>query len=550
MMRHCGNEPSVQDGDVYYGLRDGRDKEYVTVILDGEGKIKESKGYGNAPPHDKKRINKYMQWLMMHSNVTGTSYEYGYAPHMNYGVSQMIDDDEFVSKVETEKPGLINDEIDGPIIYWKRAIKSGERTVANLIENFKMGLESMPFSSVIGILGKNPFSDDEMIQLIDDRILNAGKIIQAGSQYMTLKIQHYLVDSNKDIYALIAVYNEVPNNNIDIAYILNSTFKPGGSYANSFSTRFDELSTESKLKVVSTIELDPRGITMLLDSYGSKYMSRVAQGGNYYDEDDTEDMYKLISTALSHRKDAKELVSSRDPRGRLVVRDFIHSPEFMKLFCQYGLNPNERRYTKKDETLFTYALSKYEVPYDVIEILIDNGGIIYSNNIYNLVDNYPYSLDTILAKVPEVSNILNSMENAKKKTVLMALAADSSVYERDVDKLKFILANLFKFGANSNIIDKEGENCLDHLFGENGTADVYKYYALCDDIEVVATFFEECLKNGFNLTKELHKHFVTIIHSCRKYSNTTTKSTEYYEIIEMLDYYAYSEEDESEEDTE
>jgi hypothetical protein len=311
----------------------------------------------------------------------------------------------------------------------------------------------MPFSSVIGILGKNPFSDDEMIQLIDDRILNAGKIIQAGSQYMTLKIQHYLVDSNKDIYALIAVYNEVPNNNIDIAYILNSTFKPGGSYANSFSTRFDELSTESKLKVVSTIELDPRGITMLLDSYGSKYMSRVAQGGNYYDEDDTEDMYKLISTALSHRKDAKELVSSRDPRGRLVVRDFIHSPEFMKLFCQYGLNPNERRYTKKDETLFTYALSKYEVPYDVIEILIDNGGIIYSNNIYNLVDNYPYSLDTILAKVPEVSNILNSMENAKKKTVLMALAADSSVYERDVDKLKFILANLFKFGANSNIID-------------------------------------------------------------------------------------------------
>ena len=552
MMRHCGNEPSKMEGDVYYGLRDSRNKEYVTVILDGEGKIKESKGYGNAPPHDKKRINKYMQWLMMHSNVTGTSYEYSYAPHMNYGVSQMIDDDEFVSKVETEKPGLINDEIDGPIIKWKRAIKSGEKTVNDLIETFKNGEESIVFSSVIGVLGKNPFSEDEMIELLKGHKLTAIDIIQAGSQYMTVKIQHFLVDDNRSqsVNALIAMYNEIPNNNIDIAYILNSGFKSGGGYTNSFSTRFDELSTESKLKVVSTVELDPRGITMLLDAYGSKYMHIVSQGGNYYGEDDPEDMYKLISTALSHRKDAKELVSSRDPKGRLAVRDFTHSPEFIELFCEYGFNPNEKIYSNGSDSMFTYALSKYEVPYSVIEILIDNGGIIDSRNIYSLIENYPHLLGELLPKIPEVSNALNSVENDKHRTALMSLAVDSSIYEGDSDKIVYILTNLFKAGANPNIVDGEGETCLHYLFKEistNSGYGVYFYRTICDDMEVVTKFFEECLKNGFNLTPELHARFVKIVDSARRNKDNGSKPIEYYELIEMLDYYANVEEESEEE---
>ena len=42
-MHHCGNEPSNQTGNEYWELRGPDGKAYLTVILDGEGRIEESK---------------------------------------------------------------------------------------------------------------------------------------------------------------------------------------------------------------------------------------------------------------------------------------------------------------------------------------------------------------------------------------------------------------------------------------------------------------------------------------------------------------------------
>jgi len=233
-MNHCGNTPSVQPGDVYYGLRDANNAEYLSVIIDAEGRIRESKGHSNKRPTV--NVKKYVQWLMKHENVKGTNYGAGYARHMNYGVSHMTDDAEFMSYVNNEKPSLV-DETEGLVIELKSKLDRGEITADDVINKFysRKDFESFSFEQLIGILGSNPFSEDEIISLAKEDHINCLEVANAGKEYLTVKVQHAFVDliavhaeadgSDYDmtedltVLTLISLMGEVPNNKIDGYYL-------------------------------------------------------------------------------------------------------------------------------------------------------------------------------------------------------------------------------------------------------------------------------------------------------------------------------------------
>ena len=231
-MNHCGNTPSVQPGDVYYGLRDSNDVEYLSVIVDAEGKIRESKGYGNKRPT--RDVKKYVQWLMKHDNIKGTNYGAGYARHMNYGVSYMTDDEDFMSYVQKDKPSLV-DETDELIIDLKTKLSKGLVTSKDVINLFhrRSSFESFSFEQLIGILGGNPFSEEEMIANAKDGSLTCLEVANAGKEYLTVKLQHAFIDAMNDraedpeysieddttVPTLISIMSEVPHNNIDGYYL-------------------------------------------------------------------------------------------------------------------------------------------------------------------------------------------------------------------------------------------------------------------------------------------------------------------------------------------
>ena len=72
-----------------------------------------------------------------------------------------------------------------------------------------------------GILGKIPFSEDELIELIEDGRLNALEIANTDHKLLTDKIQKELlyIDDNAE-KVLIDVYNSTENNKINIKYII------------------------------------------------------------------------------------------------------------------------------------------------------------------------------------------------------------------------------------------------------------------------------------------------------------------------------------------
>jgi len=222
-MNHCGNTPSVQQGDVYYGLRDANNKEYVSVIVNGEGKIRESKGYDNKVPKEKAVINKYMQWLMKNPIISGTDYGAGYSRHTNYGVSKMIDDKEFMDYSKNEKPELI-DPVDKTIIEYSEKLETGEMTEDDVKNEFLevSNRNEFPFESLIGILGKNPFTEAEMVDLIRYGTIRIEDIANAGNQYLTVPVQHAGADEGQ-ASVLYNIYFNTPHNKIDVEY-LNSKY--------------------------------------------------------------------------------------------------------------------------------------------------------------------------------------------------------------------------------------------------------------------------------------------------------------------------------------
>lgn len=210
-MGHCGNEPSKQDGDTYYELRDDKNKSYITVILDKEGHIRESKGKHNLPP--KEDVKKYMKWLLLHPIVKGVSYEQGYAPNSNFGIAHMVDDDEFLEKIKKEKPKVISHSDKLVIFYKKRFKEEGKEKVKKEILTgiIDEGLE-LSFSEIVGIFGENPFDKDEMYKLIKTETITPYDVFNAGYQHLTKEIQQTFIDVSKSNSGnIVALFKSSPN---------------------------------------------------------------------------------------------------------------------------------------------------------------------------------------------------------------------------------------------------------------------------------------------------------------------------------------------------
>ena len=240
-MHHCGNEPSNKEGNEYWELRDARGKAYLTVILNDDGGIEESKSWGNQLNKYTDMIRPHVKWLLKDRQVTGVGdrYNVGYAPDKNFGVKDFVGkDDEFVDYVVENKPQLIG-KAEARVLFLKGAIDSGVLSVQDLKNAYAEGmsiydLEEMvpalseyeeqarfklpddekgcPAGSIFGFnsfavlcaaCGGNPFNKEELISLI-----MAGKIsLEVFANYDV----HLLTD---DIQAAFVKANPTHNLNV------------------------------------------------------------------------------------------------------------------------------------------------------------------------------------------------------------------------------------------------------------------------------------------------------------------------------------------------
>lgn len=125
-MNHCGNTPRAGSDDQYWELRDADGKAYLTVILNKDGQLEESKSWGNQASKYRREIQPYVKWFLM-DKVTGVGrrYDYGYSTHTNYGMKDFIGDDpEFVNYVIEFKPALLGN-TEEKILFWQGAVEAG-----------------------------------------------------------------------------------------------------------------------------------------------------------------------------------------------------------------------------------------------------------------------------------------------------------------------------------------------------------------------------------------------------------------------------------------
>lgn len=140
-MHHCGNTPDANSDNQYWELRGPDGKAYLTVILSPDGKIEESKSWGNQPNKYRRMIQPYVKWFLK-NKVTGVGhrYDYGYATHNNFGVKDFMGDDpEFIEYVSENKPELFGN-TEKRIMFWKEAIQQGVITVDDIKRMFSEGL--------------------------------------------------------------------------------------------------------------------------------------------------------------------------------------------------------------------------------------------------------------------------------------------------------------------------------------------------------------------------------------------------------------------------
>ncbi len=223
-MGHCGNSANPKEGDIYYELRQNN-QPHLTVILDADSKIKESKGKNNELPRNKKEILHLVKWFMEQEHVKGVSYGMGHARDKNFGIIQFLEDDpEFVDKIERERPELIDSDADKPILDWKRKLKSGEVSEEDVYKAFDT--DTFMLEHLRGILGRDPFTEMELIKLINSGRLATGEIGNADIKYLTPKVQDVLLDKDTEApYALLIIKNQVPHAKIDVDKIFRK--KPG-----------------------------------------------------------------------------------------------------------------------------------------------------------------------------------------------------------------------------------------------------------------------------------------------------------------------------------
>lgn len=238
-MHHCGNQPSANSDNQYWELRDASGKAYLTVILNGEGRIEESKSWGNQPNKYRRQILPYVKWFLMDRKVTGVGrrYDYGYSTHTNFGVKDFIgEDNEFVEYVLDNKPDLLGN-TEKRTLFWKTAIDEGivsvdtvkslyadRCTVRDLAErvpglddyrktarfNLDEGTVSLfgenPFEVVCAACGGCPYDSDELKGLIADGTVSLEEFANYDIKLLTPEIQKAFVQARPRGY----------RNNLDI----------------------------------------------------------------------------------------------------------------------------------------------------------------------------------------------------------------------------------------------------------------------------------------------------------------------------------------------
>ena len=248
-MNHCGNAPSDRPGDEYWELRDSTGKAYLTVILDGQGRIEESKSWGNQTNKYRKKIMPYVKWFLMDRKVTGVGWRYdnGYATHRNFGVKDFMGDDpEFVDYVTENKPELIGN-AEARIMFWKGALAEGVVTVDDLKGMFDgndtmselyrriPGLEEYSerakfhfkadrdesgsdpsafglnrFAVLCAICDGNPFTPEELEKLVSEGKLKLAEFANYDIKMLTPEMQLAFVKANpKEMDALNMIAAQV-----------------------------------------------------------------------------------------------------------------------------------------------------------------------------------------------------------------------------------------------------------------------------------------------------------------------------------------------------
>lgn len=166
-MHHCGNSPRAGSTDQYWELRDARGKAYLTVILNDNGQVEESKSFGNQRSTYRKQILPYVKWFLMDRKVTGVGprYDHGYATHMNFGVKDFIGEDpEFVDYVIANKASLVGN-AESRILFWRNALDEGLVTVDGLKKAYESGITRSKFLG--SIPGMEQYAETAKFKITD-----------------------------------------------------------------------------------------------------------------------------------------------------------------------------------------------------------------------------------------------------------------------------------------------------------------------------------------------------------------------------------------------
>lgn len=232
-MNHCGNTPRANSDDQYWELRDSEGKAYLTIILNNEGKLEESKSWGNQVSKYRRQIQPYVKWFLMDRvKGVGPRYDYGYSTHTNYGVKDFIGDDpEFIDYVTEFKPELLGN-TEEKILFWKGALDEGIVTKAQMKQmfvdkldidallkkgNFKEYTKMSKFkydksgsyhsSNVFGsnrfevlcaACGGCPFNDTELKRYIKKEDIGLEEFVNYDIHLLTPEMQHAFVQADTD----------------------------------------------------------------------------------------------------------------------------------------------------------------------------------------------------------------------------------------------------------------------------------------------------------------------------------------------------------------
>ena len=242
-MNHCGNSPREGSDDQYWELRDADGKAYLTIILNKDGELEESKSWGNQVNKYRRQIQPYVKWFLMDKvKGVGHRYDYGYSTHTNYGVKDFIGDDpEFINYVTEFKPALLGN-TEEKILFWKGALEEGVVTVNQLKEMYVSKLSvskllddakfnayksssrfkydkqgafysnsvfgSNRFEVLCASCGECPFTDAELKKYIDSGDIELEEFVNYDIHLLTPEMQRAFVARDEDNYDTIIDLSE------------------------------------------------------------------------------------------------------------------------------------------------------------------------------------------------------------------------------------------------------------------------------------------------------------------------------------------------------